>query len=379
MDRSILQRFDLTGGEMLLNMGPQHPSTHGVINFVIQADGEVMQKAVPEVGYLHRGMEKIAEGMTWAGFMPFTDRIDYLGAMFANQGYAMAVERLLGVEVPRRAEHLRVLACELNRIASHLIGLGSMALDLGASTPFTHAIREREAINDLTEELCGARLTYNYARVGGVSHDIPSGFDARVKRFLDRFLPFVDEFDRLITRNEIFVKRSASVAVITAAEAIAHGLAGPNLRASGVDWDLRRDEPYSVYPEMEFDVPLGRGERGVVGDCYDRFVVRVEEMRQSARIVRQALGGLPAGDIQAKVPRKIKPAPGSCYAAVESARGEMGFYVVSDGGPEPYRVKIRCGSFTAMTIIEHKSPGLMIADLVALFASLDVVAPEVDR
>ncbi len=379
MDRSILERFQCTGGEMLLNMGPQHPSTHGVINFVVQADGEVMIKAVPEVGYLHRGMEKLAEATTWAGYMPFTDRIDYLGAMFANQGYAMAVEKLPGVEVPRRAEYLRVIACELNRIASHLIGLGSMTLDLGASTPFTHGIRERETINDLTEELCGARLTYNYARVGGVSADIPAGFDVKVRSFLDHFLPFVDEFDRLITFNEIFVQRCVDVAIVSAEEAISYGLAGPNLRASGVDWDLRRDEPYSAYPEFRFAVPLGVGARGTLGDSYDRFLVRVQEMRESARIVRQALDGLPAGEIQAKVPKKIKPEPGSCYSAVESARGEMGFYAVSDGGPEPYRLKIRCGSFTAMTIIEPKSAGLMIADLVTLIASLDVVAPEIDR
>ncbi len=364
---------------MILNMGPQHPSTHGVIRFIITGDGEVMQRAVPHVGYLHRGIEKLAEGMPYPSFVPFTDRVDYLAAMFANHGYALAVERLLGLEVPRRAEYLRVIVSELNRIASHLIGVGAMAMDIGAFTPFLHGIREREKLNDIIEELCGARLTYNYVRVGGVAFDIPAGLDRKILSFLDTFEPLMEEFNRLITVNEILVKRCANVAIIDAETAKSYGLVGPNLRGSGVDWDLRRDLPYSAYPEFDFKVCVGRGVRGTLGDAYDRFVVRVEEMMESVKILRQALAGIPEGDIMAKVPRKLKPPKGEAYAAVESARGELGYHVISDGKDKPYRVKIRAGSFTATSIIEHASKGLMIADLVVLIASLDVIAPEIDR
>ncbi len=364
---------------MILNMGPQHPSTHGVIRFVITGDGEVMQRAVPHVGYLHRGIEKLAEGLPYPSFVPFTDRVDYLAAMFANHGYAMAVERLLGIEVPRRAEYLRVIVSELNRIASHLIGVGAMAMDIGAFTPFLHGIREREKLNDIIEELCGARLTYNYIRVGGVSFDFPQGLDAKIRAFLDTFEPLMEEFDRLITVNEILVKRCANVAVIDAETAKSYGLVGPNLRGSGVDWDLRRDLPYSAYPDFEFNVCLGRGFRGTLGDAYDRFIVRVQEMQESVKIIRQALDGLPEGEIKGKLPRKLKPAKGEAYGAVESARGELGYHVISDGTDKPYRVKIRAGSFNATSIVEHASRGLMIADLVVLIASLDVIAPEIDR
>jgi len=365
---------------MLLNMGPQHPSTHGVINFLVETDGEVIARAIPEVGYLHRGIEKIAEQCAYPSFMPYTDRVDYLAAMFANQVYAMAVEKLQGIEVPERAEYLRVVTAELNRIASHFIGAGSMAMDLGAYTPFMYWVREREAINDLIEEVCGARLTYNYHRIGGVASDIPVGWDKKVLAYLDHLEPMVDEFDRLISGNEIFVERLANIAVISAEEAIAYGLVGPNLRASGVDWDIRRDAPYSVYDKLQFDVPLGKGVRGVVGDSYDRFEVRIREIRESVKIVRQAIQGLPEGEVLAKVPKKIKPEAGKdCYVKVESARGELGVYLYADGSDHPGRLKIRTGSFSAMSIIESKSPGLMIADLVALIASLDVVAPEIDR
>jgi NADH-quinone oxidoreductase subunit D len=366
-------------GEMVVNMGPQHPSTHGVLNFLLVTDGEVMHRAIPHVGYLHRGMEKLAEGIPYHGYMPFTDRLDYLAAMFANQGYAMAVEKLLGSPLPPRAEWLRVIACELNRIASHLVATGTMAMDLGAFTPFVHWLREREVINDLIESLCGSRLTYNSMRIGGVGYDLPEGFADRVLRWLDHFGPMIDEFNRLISNNEIFVARLANVAPVSAADALSYGLVGPNLRASGVDWDLRRDLPYSVYPEFRFAVPLGQGVRGVVGDCYDRFVVRILEMRESCSILRQALERLPQGEIQAKVPRKLKLPAGEAYVRVEAPRGEMGFYLVSDGQESPYRLKVRTGSFTAMSIIEKLSHGLMIADLVALIGSFDVIAPEVDR
>lgn len=366
-------------GEMVVNMGPQHPSTHGVLNFLLVTDGEVMHRAIPHVGYLHRGMEKLAEEIPYHGYMPFTDRLDYLAAMFANQGYAMAVEKLLGCALPPRAEWLRLIACELNRIASHLVATGTLAMDLGAFTPFIHWLRERECINDLVESLCGSRLTYNYMRIGGVSSDLPEGFADGVLRWLDHFEPMIDEFDRLISNNEIFVARLANVAPISAADALSYGLVGPNLRASAVDWDLRRDLPYSVYPDVRFAVPLGQGVRGRVGDCYDRFVLRVLEIRESCQILRQAFAKLPAGEIQAKVARKLKLPAGETYVRVEAPRGEMGFYLVSAGGESPYRLKVRTGSFTAMSIIEKLSPGLMIADLVALIGSLDVIAPEVDR
>src|SRR5437899_8227753 len=281
------------GGHMLLNLGPQHPSTHGVINFLVQTDGEVMKRAIPEVGYLHRSIEKIGERCTYNGFMPYTDRVDYIAAMFANQGWAMAVERLLGLQVPRRAEYCRVIACELNRISSHLISLGTMAMDVGAVTPFPYALREREFINDLLEELCGARLTYNYLRIGGVAFDLPTGYEDKVTTFLDHFEKIIDEFDRLITYNEIVVKRLAHLAPIPAQMAIDYCLVGPNLRASGLSFDVRKALPYSVYPEFQFDVPVGKGEVGTKGDAWDRFCCRVEEVRQSGRLLRQALAQLP--------------------------------------------------------------------------------------
>jgi NADH-quinone oxidoreductase subunit D len=365
-------------GFMRLNMGPHHPATHGVINFLLETDGEILRRATPDVGYLHRGIEKIAELNQYLGTMPYTDREDYLAAMLTNHAWALAVEKLLGIEVPPRGDYCRVIASELNRIASHLIATGALAMDLGAFTPFIHWIREREKINDIMERICGARLTYNYMRFGGVARDIDADTVTMILRWLDHFEPIIEEFDRLISRNEIFVKRLAGVAVISPADAVGYGLVGPNLRASGVDWDLRRDEPYSVYPSLEFDVVVGQGWRGTVGDSYDRFVCRVLEMRQSARILRQACAALPSGPFLAK-PKTVKPAPNEVYARVEGPRGELGAYVVSDGTDKPYRARFRTGSYTAMSIIEHLSPGLMIADLVALIGSLDVVAPEVDR
>jgi NADH-quinone oxidoreductase subunit D len=367
--------------EMTLNMGPHHPSTHGVLRFIIQSDGEIIRKAVPDVGYLHRSIEKIGERNTYPGYMPYTDRVDYVAAMFANECWASACEKLMAITVPKRASYLRVISCELNRIASHMIALGAMAMDIGAVTPFPWALREREYINDFIEELCGARLTYNYHRIGGVSFDMPKGWRDKVLRWIDNFEPIMIEFDRLISLNDIFVRRLADVAVITAAEAKDWGLVGPNLRASGVKWDLRKEDGYSVYPELEFDVPVGKGTFGTVGDSWDRFYVRVEECRESAKILRQALAKIdehPEDDIVGKLPKKLKP-EGEAYARVESARGDMGCYVIGKGAEEPYRARFRTGSFTAMGIIEAKSPGLFLADLVALIASLDVVAPEIDR
>jgi NADH-quinone oxidoreductase subunit D len=379
MEKLILRRVGHSGEEMLLNFGPQHPSTHGVINFLVDTDGEVMKKAVPDVGYLHRSLEKIGEMVGYPGFMPYTDRIDYVAAMFANEGYAMAVERLLKVQVPPRALWLRAISGELCRIASHLVSVGTMATDIGASTPLVHALREREAVNDLIEALCGARLTYNYCRIGGVAYDMPHGWRDRVLKFLDHFDSVLVEFDRLISFNEIYIKRLANVAVITKEQAIDYGLVGPNLRGSGMDWDVRRDVPYGAYPNFKFSVPVGHGFRGTEGDTYDRYFVRILEMAESSKIARQALETMPESEFMAKVPRKIKPEAGEAFSRVESARGEMAYYVVSDGTDKAYRIRARTGSFMAMGIIEDISPGLMVADLVALIASLDVVAPEIDR
>ncbi|HZP41128.1 MAG TPA: NADH-quinone oxidoreductase subunit D [Candidatus Binatia bacterium] len=365
--------------DMTLSMGPQHPSTHGVLRFVVRADGEVMKEAIPDIGYLHRSIEKIAEKVGWHGFMPYTDRVDYVAAMPCNQGWAMAAERLAGIEVPKRGEYCRVIATEFSRIHSHLLSVGSMAMDIGATTPFTHAIREREYINDLIEEVCGARLTFNYMRIGGVAWDLPPAWREKALAYIDRFEPLIDEYDRLISYNKIYVERLAGVAPITPEDAIAWNLVGPNLRGSGVRFDVRRDEPYSVYPELEFDVPVGRGELGTLGDCFDRYIVRMREMRESCRIIRQCLRQLPGGAVLAKVPRNFKPPAGDCYVRVESARGDMGWYVVSDGTSFPYRVKIRTGSFAAISMIQKLSKNLMIADLIAVIASLDLVAPEIDR
>lgn len=366
-------------GFMRINMGPHHPATHGVINFLLETDGEIMRRARPDVGYLHRGLEKLAEMTPYLGTMPYTDRIDYLGSVFTNLGWALAVERMAGIEVPRRAEFLRVIACELVRIASHLIATGALAMDTGAFTPFIHWLREREKVNDLMERISGARLTYNYMRFGGVSRDIDETTVDQLRRWLDHFEPMIDEFDRLISGNEIFVRRLANVAPISTAEAIAGGLVGPNLRATGLSWDIRRDEPYSIYPELEFDVIVGQGWRGTVGDSYDRFVCRVLEIRECVKILRQALDGLPPGEHRGPAPRTVKPPAGEIYTRVEGPRGEAGFYVVSDGGDRPYRARYRTGSFTALSMVERLSPGLMIADLVVLIGSLDVIAPEVDR
>jgi NADH-quinone oxidoreductase subunit D len=381
MQELVIQKLGpISDEEMVLNMGPQHPSTHGVIRFVVLADGEIMKTALPVVGYLHRAIEKIGEIVTYPGFMPYTDRADYLAAMFANEGYALAVERLLDVQVPPRAQYCRAISCELNRIASHLISVGTMGQDIGALTPFVHALRERESINDLIEELCGARLTYNYHRIGGVAFDIPEGWADKCLRFVEHFERELVEWDRLLSFNEIYVQRLAHLGVIPAAMAIDYGLVGPNLRGSGVDWDVRRDAPYGCYGDFKFQVPIGRGFRGTVGDCYDRYYVRVLEMKESCSIIRQAIEKLPPGEITAKVARKLKPPAGEALSRVESARGEMAYYVVSDGGSEKaYRVRIRTGSFTAMGIVEPLSKGMMLADLVAFIASLDVVAPEIDR
>jgi NADH-quinone oxidoreductase subunit D len=365
--------------EMVLNMGPQHPSTHGVLRFTLRTDGEVIHGCLPDIGYLHRGLEKIAEQITYRQFMPFTDRIDYLAAMNCNLGYAIAVERLAGIEVPPRADYIRVLVAELNRIISHLISVGTFAMDVGAVTPFTHALREREWANDLFEELCGARLTYNYIRFGGVALDLPEGFLERLGRFLEYFEPRLRQFNRLISTNKIFKERLLGVGQISPEQALGYALVGPNLRGSGIDWDLRRDEPYSVYADLDFEVPVGTPEFGEPGDSYNRYWVRIREMQQSVHLLRQCIERMPGGPHQSKVTRKLKLPPGELYVRTEAPRGELGFYLISRGEDQPYRLRIRTGSFSAMSIIAALSPGLMVADLVVLIASLDVIAPEVDR
>jgi NADH-quinone oxidoreductase subunit D len=365
---------------MTLNMGPQHPSTHGVIRFVLQADGEVIHRCVPDVGYLHRAIEKIGESLEYYQFMPFTDRVDYVASINSNLAWAVTVERFGGIEVPERAELLRIISAELVRIGSHLVAVGANSSDMGAVTPFLHCLREREVTNDLIEELCGARLTHNYIRIGGVAFDAPEAWGDKCLRFLDNFEPALDEFDNLLTYNKIFRHRLGNVAVITAQDAKDYALVGANLRGSGVKWDCRKNDSYGLYPEMKFEVPVGDGRMGCLGDCWDRFWVRLQEMRQSISIIRQAVDRL------AKTPgpvwnekRVIKLPEGEFYGRTESARGEMGFTIVSDGGKKPVRVKIRTGSFSAMSIIEKLARGVMIADLVAIIASLDIVAPEIDR
>jgi len=291
----------------------------------------------------------------------------------------MAAERLAGIEVPRRGEFCRVIACELNRIASHLISVGTFGQDIGAITPFLHALRERETINNLMEEICGARLTYNYIRIGGVGYDITPQTLDRISVFLDHFEPIVDEYNRLLSYNKIFVERLGGIAPISKEDALQYNIVGPNLRACGIKWDIRRDMPYSVYPELDFEVSVGTGEKGTLGDCWDRYMVRIREMQESCKILRQCLKMIPKGPAIAKVARKFKPPPGEVYVQIESARGDMGYYVVSDGSEYPYRVRIRTGSFTAMGLVLKLSQGIMVADLIALIASLDVDAPEIDR
>jgi NADH-quinone oxidoreductase subunit D len=375
-----VQREDgLATEEMTLNMGPQHPSTHGVLRFVVKADGEIMRMALPDVGYLHRSIEKISEKVGYHGFMPYTDRVDYVSAMQCNQGWAMVCERAAGIEVPRRGEFCRVIACELGRIASHLLSVGTMVMDIGGMTPFTHALREREKVNNLLEDLCGARLTFNYMRIGGVAWDLPPGYAEQAIAFLDQFEPLIAEYNDLISYNKIYVERLANVAAVSKEEAINYNLVGPNLRGCGFQYDVRRDEPYSIYPELDFEVPVGTGEVGTLGDCFDRYMVRIKELKESCKMVRQCLAMIPDGPVLARVAKKLKPPVGDAHVRVEASRGDMGWYVVSDGSEFPYRTKIRTGSFSAMSIVDKLSRGLMIADLIALIASLDVVAPEVDR
>lgn len=359
--------------EFLLNLGPQHPSTHGVFRIVLSLDGETVVKAVPVPGYLHRGIEKLAEQRTYTQVIPYTDRLDYLAGMLMNWGYVHAVEKLMDIEVPERAEFIRVIVGELSRIASHLVATGAYAADVGGLTGFIYTFRDREDIMDLFEMVCGARLTPSYMRIGGVAADLPDGFVEKCHAFLDYFPKAIEEYNGLITGNEIFQHRTKNVAVLSAEEAINMSLSGPVLRASGVNYDLRKARPYSVYDRLEFEVPLG-----TKGDCFDRYYVRILEMEQSAKIIRQALDLLPEGPIKGKVPKIIKPPIGESYAEIESSKGIMGTYVVSDGSQKPYRVHFRRPSFINLGYLAEMVKGWKIADVVAILGSIDIVLGEVD-
>lgn len=370
---------ELDTEELVINFGPQHPSMHGVLRLIVKTDGEIVKEITPVIGYLHRGLEKIAERVTYQQFMPYTDRLDYLAAMNCNFAYAVTVEKLSGIEVPKRAEYIRVIMAEFNRIASHLVFFGTSGLESGAWTPFVYGFREREYILDLFEMTCGQRLTYNYCRIGGVAQDLPPRFIEKAREFCDYFEKRLKEYNNLLSYNEIFIKRTANIGILPASMAIDYGVTGPNLRASGVKWDLRKNEPYSVYPELDFEIPVGSGEKGTLGDVWDRYMLRIREMEQSLKIIRQCLDKIPEGEYCAKVPRLFKPPPGEIYCRFENPRGELGFYLVSDGGKNPYRLKIRAPSFSNLWVIPEISVGEMISDLIMTVGSLDIILPEIDR
>ena len=353
-------------------MGPVHPSTHGVCRLLLTMDGEKIVKIEPFIGYLHRALEKICENRTYHQCIPVLDRFEYVTAMSCNYVFSLAAERLAEVEVPDRAEYLRVIMLELNRIASHLIFYGTTAMDLGALTPFLYGLRERELIMDLFEMTCGQRLTYNYIRIGGVSKDIPAGFEQKCREVLDIISGKFSDYEGLLNENPIWLARTKGVGVLSKEMAIAYGVSGPVARASGVDFDLRRDEPYSIYDRFDFNIPIRQN-----GDVFDRYIMRLDEIRES--IIRQALDGLPEGEIKGKVRAKFKPPAGETYARIENSRGELGVYVLSDGSEKPVRVKARGGSFCQLQALPHFGTNCLVADLVAIFASLDIILPEVDR
>jgi len=359
----------------ILNMGPQHPSTHGVFRMRVTLDGEVIVDVEPVIGYLHRGIEKLAEGRTYTQNIPLTDRMDYLASMTNNQAYVTAVEKLAGIQVPERAEYLRIIMAELMRIASHLMGVGFFLNDLGAlMTPVLYMWREREKILDLFDMLCGQRLTYNYMRIGGVSHDIPEEFLSALKRFIAEMPGFTDEYDQLLAENEILLVRTKGVGILPKDLAINTGASGPVLRASGVKWDIRRADPYSIYDRFDFDIPTADS-----GDCYDRYWIKIQEIRQSTRILEQAVAQLPEGDICADVPQLIRPPVGEVYSRIEAPKGELGYYLVSDNSIAPYRFHVRPTELINLTALRDMSIGWKIADLIIIFGSIDVCLGEIDR
>ncbi len=397
--RDAQKAGELMGEQLTLNMGPSHPSTHGVLRIILDLDGELITKATPDIGYLHRGDEKIAENMQFNQFVPYTDRLDYLAPIANNVAYALAVEKLMGWDLPPRGKAIRVICCELARISSHMLGIGCMAMDVGAVTVFMYTFTEREKIYNLVEQLSGARFTTSYTRVGGQTHDLPEGFVAQVREFLRTVKPVIEEVDSLLTRNRIFVDRCRDVGVISKEAAIAYALSGPNLRGSGIEHDLRRKHPYIDYEKYDFEIPIGS-----VGDCYDRYLVRMEEMRQSVRILEQVLDKLPSGPINYVDPKQTLPpkeevltkmeelihhfilvtegvdAPeGEVYFAAENPKGELGFYIHSKGGGVPYRLKIRAPSFVNLSILPKILPGHMVSDVVTILGSIDFVMGECDR
>jgi NADH-quinone oxidoreductase subunit D len=365
--------------EMVLNMGPQHPSTHGVLRLELTLEGEIITKVVPHIGYLHRCFEKHCEAMTYQQVVPYTDRMDYLAAMGNELGYAIAVEKLLNIQVPERVEYIRVIMAELQRIASHLVAIGTYGADIGAFTPFLYCFRDRERILHLFEITCGARLLYNYIWPGGLSHDLHPDFIRLTREFIKEFRPNLVELNNLLTYNRIFIDRTANVGILPVETAINFGITGPMLRGSGMKWDLRRDDPYSVYNKFEFEIPVGEGKMGTVGDSWDRYYVRVREMEESLKIIEQALDQLPEGDVTSAIPKRIKPPVGQVYTRIENPRGELGYFIISDGSTSPFRVKVRAPSFVNLQIMDELCRGHMVADVVAILGSVDIVLGEVDR
>lgn len=361
--------------ELIVNIGPSHPSTHGVCRVIVHLDGEVVTSAEPVIGHLHRGIEKMAENRTYLQVVPLTDRLDYVGSMYANWAYCRAVERLADIRVPERAEFIRVIVCELQRIASHMMGIGSSGADTGAFTAFMYAFAQREQVVDLFEALSGSRLTYNYVRPGGVAADLPEGWIEQCRAFIAQHPASMLELDRLLFGNVIARARLKGIGVLDPVDAVSWGATGPTARGSGVSWDLRRDDPYSVYPLFDFEVPLGEN-----GDCYDRARVRLWECVESSRIIEQALDAIEPGPIHAPgLPRLLAPRPGDAYDHIESARGSLGVYLVSDGSPRPYRMKVRSPAFCNLALLPMLAEGHTLSDLVVILGSLDPVFGEVDR
>lgn len=364
----------LDSNELVINMGPQHPSTHGVLRIILKLDGEKVMGADCVIGYLHRGVEKIGENRTYVQFAPYVDRMDYVAAISNGLGYCLAVEKLANVEAPPRAQVVRVILTELNRIASHLIWLGTHALDIGAISPLFYTFREREEILNIYEEYCGARLTTHAFRIGGLQYEVYDKFEEDVVGFCDRFGKRIDEYEQLLTSNRIWVSRLRDVGILNAADCKQYGVTGPVLRAAGVKWDIRKALPYSGYENYDFEIPTGSN-----GDTYDRYVVRMEEMRQSVRIIRQAVANLPDGPIMGKVSKVLKPPVGEVYVSIEAPKGELGYYLVSDGSSQPYRVRVRPPSFINLQALDKMVRGTLIADVVAVIGTIDIVLGEVDR
>ena len=373
---------EFPGDDMVVNMGPQHPSTHGVLRLELVLDGEIVKKCTPHVGYLHRNFEKHAENVGWNEVIPYTDRLDYLASMSMNLGYCLAVERLIGLtELPKKVEYIRIICAEFMRIASHLMAVGTFGLDVGAITPFLWAFRDRERILDLFEWISGARLLYNYIWIGGLARDMPEGWIDKAWDFLDDFEENMKEFNRLLSGNHIFIKRTSDVGILPPDAAINLGATGPVLRGSGIKWDVRKDDPYSIYPQFDFEVPVGEGIHGPLGSVFDRYYVRVKEIEESIKILRQALEECPIkGDVKEAIPRKIKPPTGAeCYGRSEAPRGEIGFYLRSNGSDIPDRVRCRSSCFVHVSLLDEICRGQMVADMVLIIGSIDIVLGEVDR